>query len=130
MRALVIDDSRAVRAVLVRMLRRHGFDVTEAGNGVEGLERLKHSERFDLALVDWNMPEMDGLALIRAVRADGAFDSVRLMMVTTESDLGRVATALEAGADEYVMKPFTEEIIREKLQLLGVISTLTHEAPE
>lgn len=130
MRALVIDDSTTMRRILGRMLRQIGFEVAEAGNGCEGLERLRQAADTDVVLVDWNMPEMDGLAFIRAVRADSAFDSVRLMMVTTESDLSRVATALEAGADEYVMKPFTEEIIREKLQLLGVISTLTHDAPE
>jgi two-component system chemotaxis response regulator CheY len=119
-RALVIDDSRAVRAVLVRMLRRHGFDVTEAGNGVEGLERLKHSERFDLALVDWNMPEMDGLAFIQTVRADAAHARLRLMMVTTENDVERLVAALEAGADEYIMKPFSEEALLDKLALLGM----------
>jgi two-component system, chemotaxis family, chemotaxis protein CheY len=126
-RALVIDDSTTMRRILGRMLRQIGFEVAEAGNGCEGLEQLRRTADTDVVLVDWNMPEMDGLAFIRAVRADSAFDSVRLMMVTTESDLSRVAMALEAGADEYVMKPFTEEIIREKLQLLGVISALTQD---
>jgi two-component system, chemotaxis family, chemotaxis protein CheY len=119
-RALVIDDSRAVRAVLVRMLRGHGFTVTEAGNGVEALERLKHSERFDLALVDWNMPEMDGLTFIQTVRADPAHAQLRLMMVTTENDMERLVAALEAGADEYIMKPFSEEALLDKLALLGL----------
>jgi two-component system chemotaxis response regulator CheY len=128
-RALVIDDSTTMRRILGRMLRQIGFEVAEAGNGCEGLERLRRTADTDVVLVDWNMPEMDGLAFMRAVRADSAFDSVRLMMVTTESDLGRVATALEAGADEYVMKPFTEQIIREKLQILGVTSTLTRNDP-
>jgi len=98
-----------------------GFEVAEAGNGREGLERLRQSGPIDLVLVDWNMPEMDGLAFVRAVRADPTYKSVRLMMVTTENDLSRVAIALEAGANEYVMKPFTEEVMREKLQLLEVI---------
>ncbi len=119
--ALVIDDSATMRRILGRMLSRMGFEVAEAGNGREGLERLRQSGPIDLVLVDWNMPEMDGLAFVRAVRADPTYKSVRLMMVTTENDLSRVAIALEAGANEYVMKPFTEEVMREKLQLLEVI---------
>jgi len=70
--------------------------------------------------VDWNMPEMDGLAFVRAVRAEPRYAGLRLMMVTTENELPRLTSALEAGADEYVMKPFTREVIREKLGLLGV----------
>src|SRR5262249_8150313 len=97
-----------------------GYDVAEAGNGCEGLERLRHSGETDLVLVDWNMPEMDGLSFVRAVRAHAAYQAVRLVMVTTELDLSRVAAALDAGANEYVMKPFTDEVIRQKLELLGV----------
>jgi two-component system, chemotaxis family, chemotaxis protein CheY len=119
-RALVIDDSTTMRRILGGILRQLGFEITEAGNGCEGLERLRQSPNTCVVLVDWNMPEMDGLTFVRAVRADPAYQSVRLMMVTTEADLSRVATALDAGADEYVMKPFTEDVIREKLELLGV----------
>lgn len=119
-RALVIDDSKTMRSILGRILSQIGFEVAVAGNGREGLERLRQWADTNIVLVDWNMPEMDGLAFVRAVRADPAFRSVHLMMVTTESELSRVATALDAGADEYVMKPFTEQVIREKLELLGV----------
>jgi two-component system, chemotaxis family, chemotaxis protein CheY len=118
-RALVIDDSTTMRKILGRILRKLHFEITEAGNGCEALERLRESTDVAIALVDWNMPEMDGLAFVRAVRADPTYDSIRLMMVTTEADLCRVAAALEAGADEYVMKPFTDDVIREKLELLG-----------
>jgi two-component system chemotaxis response regulator CheY len=120
MRALVIDDSKTMRRILGRILLQAGFEVEEAGNGCEGLQRLGQPGQTDVVLVDWNMPEMDGLAFVRTVRADPAFESVRLMMVTTEAELARVATALDAGADEYVMKPFTEDVIREKLELLGI----------
>ncbi len=122
MRALVIDDSRTMRKILGRILQPMGFEVAEAGDGREGFERLRQAGNIDIVLVDWNMPEMDGLAFVRAVRADSTYEAVRLMMVTTESDLSRVATALEAGADEYVMKPFSEDVIREKLVLLGLTS--------
>jgi two-component system chemotaxis response regulator CheY len=121
MRALVIDDSRATRSILGRMLRQIGFETTEAGNGREALDRLAGMEAPpDLALVDWNMPEMSGFEFVQAVRANPAYVGVRLVMVTTETELAQVATALEAGADEYIMKPFTREVIVEKLDLLGV----------
>jgi two-component system, chemotaxis family, chemotaxis protein CheY len=121
LRALVIDDSKTMRSILRRILAGIGYEVVDAENGRQGLERLRQSGPVNLVLVDWNMPEMDGLAFVQAVRADPAYKPVRLMMVTTETDLSRMATALEAGADEYVMKPFTEEVIRDKLQLLDVL---------
>jgi two-component system, chemotaxis family, chemotaxis protein CheY len=123
MHALVIDDSSTMRKILARVLQRIGFEVAEAGNGREGLERLRQLGHAAIVLVDWNMPEMDGLAFVRAVRADPAYESVRLMMVTTETELSRVAAALEAGADEYVMKPFTDGVIVDKLKLLGILAT-------
>ena len=120
MRALVIDDSRAMRSILGRMLRGLGFEVVEAGNGREAMDRLAEPGKFDLALVDWNMPEMNGLEFIRTVRAEQSHDGVLLMMVTTETEMENVAQALAAGANEYVMKPFTPEVILEKLQIFGM----------
>lgn len=120
MRALVIDDSAAVRTILKRILTDCGFEVLEASHGKEALDRLRGAGKVDIALVDWNMPEMSGFDFIRAVRADHAYDSMRLMMVTTETEIAQVAKALEAGANEYVMKPFTKDMILEKLSLMGV----------
>ena len=120
MRALVIDDSKAMRSILSRMLRGLGFEVLEAGNGREGMQRLQESGKVDLALVDWNMPEMNGLEFIRTVRAEQSYNGVLLMMVTTETEMENVVRALAAGANEYVMKPFTQEIILEKLQIFGM----------
>ena len=120
MRALVVDDSRATRTILRQILKEIGFEVSEAGHGREALERLKEIGTPDLALVDWNMPEMNGFEFVRAVRADHAYDSMRLMMVTTETEMEQVAKALEAGANEYVMKPFTKDVILEKLDFLGI----------
>jgi two-component system chemotaxis response regulator CheY len=118
MRALVVDDSRTVRIVVGNILREEGMTVVEAANGREGLDRLRDTPDVGLVLVDWNMPEMNGLEFITAVRADRAYDAVRIMMVTTETEQGQVVRALAAGANEYVMKPFTREVLVAKLSLL------------
>ena len=121
MRALVVDDSRAVRMMLKRMLAEAGFDeLYEAGDGKEALERLDEIGAPDVILVDWNMPEMNGLDLVRAVRSDAERRDVPIVMVTTETEINQVVRALAAGANEYVMKPFTKEIITDKLDLLGI----------
>lgn len=121
MRALVIDDSRTVRLLIGIYLGELGMDVVEAADGRQGLDRLRQTPGVDLVLVDWNMPEMDGLAFIRAVRADRQYDPVRIMMVTSEAEQGQVLRALEAGADEYLMKPFTRDVLVAKLSLLDVL---------
>ena len=121
MRAIVVDDSRAMRSILKGILKGMGFDVFEAGDGVEGLEKLAEAGAIDLALVDWNMPRMDGPTFVKALRAQPDRKGVRVMMVTSENDMTRVASALEFGADEFVMKPFTKEILIAKLQLLDVL---------
>lgn len=121
MRALVIDDSRTVRAIIGKTLRELGMEVLEAGNGREGLDQLRRQSGVRLVLVDWNMPEMNGLEFITAARADRAFDAVRIMMVTTETEQEQVVRALGAGANEYLMKPFTREILVAKLGLLDVL---------
>jgi len=120
MRALVIDDSRTVRTIIKKVLDEVGLEVVEAANGREGLDQLRLAGDVDLILVDWNMPEMDGLEFIKAVRADRAYDPVRIVMVTTETEQEQVVRALAAGANEYVMKPFTKEILVAKLSLLDV----------
>jgi two-component system chemotaxis response regulator CheY len=111
--------------MLKRMLSEAGFtDCAEAGHGIEALERLDESRDLpDVMLVDWNMPEMNGLELIRAVRGDATHPERReipIVMVTTESEMSQMVRALAAGASEYVMKPFTREVILEKLDLLGI----------
>jgi two-component system chemotaxis response regulator CheY len=120
MRALIVDDSRAMRMVLKGILKTLGFETFEAGHGKEGLERLQEVGATDLALVDWNMPEMNGLEFVQAVRAIDAYGDTRLVMITTETDMARVSAALEAGANEYLMKPFTKEAVLDKLALLGL----------
>jgi len=122
-RALIIDDSKAMRSILARMLRGLEFEVVEAANGREGLERLQTVGKVDLALVDWNMPEMNGFEFVRAVRAEHMYDGVLLMMVTSETEMENVVRALAAGANEYVMKPFTPEVILDKLRLFGMVGS-------
>ena len=121
MRALVIDDSRTVRIIIGQILREIGMEVIEAKNGVEALEQIKRDPDVELMLVDWNMPEMNGLDLVRAVRSDRAFDAVRILMVTSESQGEQVIQALQAGANEYLMKPFNKDILVAKLNLLDVV---------
>ncbi len=120
MRALVVDDSRAIRRIIGDMLRRLNYEVFEAAHGGEALVRLAEIGCPDVLLVDWNMPEMNGIELIRAVRSDPQYAELPIMMVTTETELERMAQAFVAGANEYVMKPFDQAMIADKLQLLGV----------
>ena len=122
MRAIVVDDSRTVRVILRNILEEMGTDVVEAGDGLEALEQLRQHPDITLALVDWNMPVMNGLDFILAVRARHDLDGVRIVMVTTETGGEQVARALRAGANEYVMKPFTKDIIVAKLSMLDVFT--------
>jgi two-component system chemotaxis response regulator CheY len=121
MNALVVDDSASMRMILKAHLKKLGFDVTEAKGAREALICLKATTKMDLVLVDWNMPEMDGISFVRAVRAESEYASLPMMMVTTNTELSQVSEALAAGANEYIMKPFTGAMIREKLELLGFL---------
>ena len=121
MRAMVIDDSRAMRMVLRRIVEGLGYDVVEAGNGQEALDLVAGGEVPDIALIDWNMPVMNGLEFVSAMRADPDTRKVTLMMVTTESERTQIVRALAAGAHEYMIKPFTEDALVSKLELLGLL---------
>ena len=122
MRALIIDDSRAMRSILRRIVSDLSFEIAEAGNGQEALDLLEGGYEADLCLVDWNMPVMDGYTFITRVRANPEWRNITLMMVTTESEQRQIVKALAAGAHEYVIKPFTPDAIVEKLELLGLLA--------
>ena len=120
MRALVVDDSKAVRGLLKRELSHLGFEVFEAGNGQEGIDRLSELGPVDVALVDWTMPVMDGLSFLKEVRSNPDYERVLVVMVTSESDPAQIFQALMAGADEYATKPITAAALAEKLGLVGL----------
>jgi two-component system chemotaxis response regulator CheY len=119
MRVLIVDDSSFIREYLRWLLQRMGVECREAGNGREALEMMRSDEAFDLMLLDLNMPVMNGLECVRALRANSLGAATKVMMVTTEGDGSFMCQALEYGADEFLMKPFTLESLREKMSMLG-----------
>lgn len=107
--------------ILSKTLKELGYEVREAANGLEALEVMKaEGTAVKLVLTDWNMPEMNGLELLKSLRQNPALASLVIIMVTTETELNQMAAALEAGANEYVMKPFTKEILLDKLEMVGI----------
>ncbi len=121
-KALVVDDSKTIRMILGRTLRELGYEVCEAANGIEALKVMEAEKAaVNLVLADWNMPEMNGLELLKQLRLDPDLASLKVIMVTTETELDHMVCALEAGANEYVMKPFTKDILKEKLELVGIL---------
>jgi two-component system chemotaxis response regulator CheY len=121
MLAMVIDDSRAMRSILRRIVTELGFECIEAGDGQEALNKMSGGQMPDVCLVDWNMPVLDGLEFIQSVRSRPEWRQVTLMMVTTEGEHAQIVRALAAGAHEYVIKPFTADAISDKLSLLGLV---------
>ncbi len=120
MKAMVVDDSKAMRMIIGRIIKSCGFEVAaEASNGRQALERLEEGD-IELLLLDWNMPEMTGLEVVKAVRSDSRHDETRILMVTTESHSAHVADALDSGANGYLAKPFTAEALLEELRMIGV----------
>ena len=118
MKILIVDDSKAMRMIVMRHLRQAGFGhhtLDEAGNGVEALASVTAS-RPDLILCDWNMPEMNGVDFVKAVRATRAKEALPMIMVTTEGGEAMMNNALALGANGYVTKPFTPESIRAALE--------------
>jgi two-component system chemotaxis response regulator CheY len=119
-KALVIDDSSTVRLIVSKMLKGLGYDSVQAANGLLALDELSKNPDVTLALVDWNMPVMSGLEFVQHARKSSDQAKLKIVMVTTETEMHQVSKALEAGVDEYIMKPFTKEIFEEKLAMLGI----------
>jgi two-component system chemotaxis response regulator CheY len=118
MRVLVVDDSSTMRRIIANTLKKLGYDeVAEAGDGVEGLAALA-GNTFDLILTDWNMPKMDGREFVRSLRQLPATAAVPVLMVTTHAERSDVVLALQAGVNDYVVKPFTPDILKEKIETL------------
>ncbi len=118
---LLVDDSRAVRLVGRRCMCSLGFEVLEAEDGQAALDVARQHPDIDVVLLDWNMPVMDGLTFLKHLREEQRERQPVVVMCTTENDLKRIMEAMQAGANEYIMKPFTEEIVRDKLHETGVL---------
>lgn len=121
MRALIIDDSKAIRTAIKTHLSAMGFETVEAEDGTHAIEQVEAHWPIDVATVDWEMPRTTGVEFIEQLKQRPEFDSIKLLMVTTLNSLQQVARALRAGADEYLMKPITREMIEEKFILMGVL---------
>ena len=117
---LVVDDSRVVRKVARRILEANGFEVSEAGDGQQALDAC-HANLPDVVLLDWNMPVMDGLAFLKALRAEYGPDDPPVVFCTTENDLFHIEAAIVNGAQEYIMKPFDEDILTGKFAQVGLL---------
>lgn len=119
--ALVVDDSRVVRSVSRKIMEELGYEVLEAEHGKEAMLRVKEKKPA-VILLDWNMPEMNGLDFLLHFRQLKEFKDTVVIFCTTENDMTKILQAMEAGANEYVMKPFDGEIIKGKLQQLGLMA--------
>jgi two-component system chemotaxis response regulator CheY len=117
---LVVDDSRAIRRVAGDMLTRLGFKVAEAEHGAAAVEFCKTTVP-DFVLLDWNMPEMDGITCLREMRAMNLSPRPFVVMCTTENGMTKIQEALQSGADEYIMKPYDQEVLKDKLEALGLL---------
>jgi two-component system chemotaxis response regulator CheY len=120
MLALVVDDSADARELLAEQLTQLGFQVEQAADGSDALARITAMSQFAVVMLDWSMPDMDGLEVLRKIRADVRCSELPVVMVTTETELPFLDEALAAGASEYLLKPFDAQTVLEKLLLLGV----------
>lgn len=120
--ALVIDDSGVIRTLLTEILDEWGFSVQAAEHGADGLAQLNDGLQPDLVLVDWNMPVMNGLEFVQAVRAHPRLHGLTVIMVTTENDLAHMEAAISAGVNEFIMKPIDKVAMYEKLRFTGKVA--------
>ena len=123
-KALVVDDTEPTRRLISRMLLKFGLEAIEASDGQQALQALESQPAVDIAFVDWNMPVMTGIEFLRHVRQNASRETMKIVMVTGNTDMDSVQAALEAGVDEYIMLPLTKEVLQEKLALLGIYPTM------
>ena len=122
MKILVVDDSSTMRRIIKNTLKRIGYsDIIEGADGKEGWDALNNNKDVQMIITDWNMPEMNGLELVKLIRSDKHWDNIPIIMVTTEGGKAEVITALRAGVNNYIVKPFTPQVLKEKLgAVMGV----------
>lgn len=117
MKLLVVDDSSTMRRIIKNTLEKLGHpDVLEAEHGVEAWDLLSKNDDIKVVITDWNMPEMNGLDLVKKIRAEKKYEDMPIIMVTTEGGKAEVITALKAGVNNYIVKPFTPQVLKEKLE--------------
>lgn len=122
MKILVADDSSTMRRIIKNTLNRIGYDdILEGNDGVEAWELIDKNPECDIVLTDWNMPNMNGLELVKKIRADERFKKIPIVMITTEGGKMEVVTALKAGVNNYIVKPFTPQVLKQKLEDLFAI---------
>lgn len=122
MKVLIVDDSRTMRRLLSSYLSPFTNEILQAEDGLDALEQLSRNPSLDLALVDWDMPRMNGLELVNAIRKESTYSEMKILMVTSHNTMEDIGAVLEAGATDYLMKPMTEEMVQDKLRLLGMIT--------
>ncbi|TQR33788.1 two-component system response regulator [Campylobacter sp. MIT 99-7217] len=122
MKLLVVDDSSTMRRIIKNTLEKLGHnDILEAEHGVEAWDLLEKNDDIKVVITDWNMPEMNGLDLVKKIRAEKKYEDMPIIMVTTEGGKAEVITALKAGVNNYIVKPFTPQVLKEKLEdVLGI----------
>lgn len=116
MKILAVDDSPTMRRIIINTLKRAGYsDVVEASDGKDALAKMK-VRKVDFVITDWNMPEMDGLALVTTIRTSAEYKALPVLMVTTRSVKDDIVEALKAGVNNYIVKPFTPETLKQKIE--------------
>lgn len=115
MKVLVVDDSKTMRLIVSRIMKELGYEVGEAGNGKEAIDALKNDSSYSLVMADWNMPEMNGYEMVVNIKSDDNLKKIPIIMVTTETETGNVSKAIEAGASDFITKPFKKETVQEKI---------------
>jgi len=118
LKILIVDDFVTMRSIIKNLLKVAEFhDISEAENGLDALQLLQN-ENFDLVITDWNMPQMSGLELLQNIRANPNWQKLPVLMVTAEAKKEQIVTAMQAGVNGYVVKPFTAEVLRSKIELI------------
>lgn len=115
MKVLVVDDSKTMRVIVSRIIKELGYEVGEASNGKEAIDILKSDQSYTLVMADWNMPEMNGYDMVLNIKNDETLKKIPIIMVTTENEISNVQKAIEAGASDFITKPFKKETIQEKI---------------
>ncbi len=121
MRVLIVDDSVTMRHLLQSVVATLQAETVEAADGRQALKILADQWPFDVALVDWDMPVMNGIEFVKSVRADSRFNGLKIMMVTADNSMEGVGKAINSGADDYLMKPLTGQMVIDKLRVLGLL---------